>query len=436
MASLRPPYVAKDGSVTHTVTYRHGGRQSSTTFENLEAAENFAFAANTFGVAKALQLLAAPVVDEGPTVDELFEKWIAWKARAGGVVDRTVKDYRRDYENWVQPWLGDQVANTVDELDVQRWIDDITGRLDPKTVADRHSILGQMFRWGSARSRQIVLGDPTRETQLPKRIKKKPKGFTLVEWDAIHEYAKVKEPDADDLLLFLVSSGWRFSESSALTAAHVEDYGDIEVSEGVFIPSVFVVMGGVHRRDANDKIIYVPDDGKSDAATRRINLPPEAATMVRRRVRGLKPADFLFTTKRGAIWRSTNFGNRTFIRILERAGISKVPGMGPHYLRHTHVALLDRAGVSLPKMQRRIGHASVETTIGVYGGLIDNTLSPQELAAADKILFDRAGTRPHAVVAGEVVNAAVVEKPAGPHGERAELLDLEAADWVEDDSAA
>lgn len=436
MASLRPPYVAKDGTVTHTVTYRYAGRQTSATFDNRDSAEDFVFAVKKFGIAKALQLLGAPVVDEGPTVDELFEKWIAWKDRAGGVVERTVSDYRRDYENWIHPWFGDRVANTVDELDVQRWIDDITGRLDPKTVADRHSILGQMFKWGSARSRQIVLGDPTGETQLPKRIKKKPKGFTLVEWDAIHDYAKAKEPAADDLLLFLVSSGWRFSESSALTAAHVEDYGDIEVADGVFIPSVFVVMGGVHRRNANNQIEYVPDDGKSDAATRRINLLPEAALMVRRRVSGLKPGDFLFTTKRGAIWRSTNFTARVFARILERAGIAKVPGMGPHYLRHTHVALLDRAGVSMPKMQRRIGHASISTTIGQYGGLIDNALSPQELVAADKILFNRAGARPRAVVAGEVVAAAAVGRPVDSQSKRAELLDLDATDWVNDDPAA
>jgi integrase len=226
----------------------------------------------------------------------------------------------------------------------------------------------------------------------------------------MHAWATEHEPDAADLLLFLASTGWRFSEATPLTPAAVEDFGDSVVTidgQEVIVPQVWVSVLGVHRRDEDDRIVYVDGEAKSAAGVRRINLPPAAAQMVRRRVVGRKPADLLFTNARGRRWHSNNFLEREFQRILDGAGIAKQPGMGPHYLRHTQVGMLDRAGVGLPKMQRRIGHENISTTLGVYGGMIDNSLSVEELVRMDALVAPKqtAGT----IVSGEVISGSVAE---------------------------
>lgn len=394
------------GRTTFAVLYRHGKKQASKTFQNERSAVKFRDLVNLLGPDKALkETFGEKVEDSRLTVDDLFDRWIAWKENTD-VTPRTLRDYRRDYDNWIKPRLGHRRADMIDELDVQDWVDWIAKRsLDPKTIGDRHMILGGMFKFGSARSRRLVGHNPCLETMLPSKKKKAPKGFTLAQWDAMHAWGSQHEKDADDLLLFIAGTGWRIGEASAVTAAAVDDYGDVE-HNGRVVPIVYVSVLGVHRMDENDKQVYVEGEAKSEAGMRRINLLPDAAQMVRRRLVGKKPSDLIFKTAQGNVWRSGNLLRGPFQRILDGAGIVKVRGMGPHYLRHTHVGILDRAGVSLAKMQRRIGHEDIKTTLNVYGGMIDNALTVDELVRADE-LMNRRGAAGE-IVAGEVLSDAAV----------------------------
>lgn len=408
MATVRER-TSKAGISTYQVLFRHGGKQASKTFETEKSAEKFKQLIDLIGVDKALATLGSQQ-QAGITVKDLFERWIAWKADTD-VTARTLKDYRRDYDNWIHGKLGHRHAETIDELDVQAWVDWMAGRLDPKSVGDRHMILGSMFKFGSARSRRLVSHNPCLETQLPSKKKKAPKGFSLAEWAAMHAWGAEHAKDADDLLLFLAATGWRFSEATPLTPAAVEDYGDEVVTVNgreYVVPQVWVSVRGVHRRDEDDRIIYVDGEGKSQAAMRRVNLPPEAARMIRRRVEGKSTGDLIFTNARGSQWRSNNFNERDFARILKGAGIAKVKGMGPHFLRHTQVGMLDRSGVSLAKTQRRIGHENISTTLGVYGGMIDNSLSAEELVRLDGMVSQPTKAL-GAVVRGEVITAPPAE---------------------------
>lgn len=412
MASLRE----RGGNTA--VLARVDGKQTSKMFHTERDATRFRDMVHLFGDGndslgwrKAIAEMSA-AQDVGLTLDDLAAQFFDWKA--GDVEARTLKDYRRDYGNYIRPHLGHRQAEAIDELDVQQWVDRISRGLDPKSVADRHAILGAVYKYGAAKSRQLVTHNPCLETQLPKRKKKAPKGFTLPEWDAMHEWGAEHEKDADDLSLFLVSTGWRFSEATPLTPAAVEDQGELEVvieGERVTVPLVFVSVRGVHRRDADDRTVYVPGQAKSAAGLRRVNLPADAAYMVRRRVVGKGPADLLFTNRQGNQWRSNNFLRGEFSRILTGAGIPKVKGMGAHYFRHTHVAMLDRVGVSLAKTQRRIGHENISTTIGVYGGMIDNALAPEELVRLNALVVRPAAAGE--VVAGEVV-VAELSSPGAP----------------------
>ena len=49
---------------------------------------------------------------------------------------------------------------------------------------------------------------------------------------------------------------------------------------------------------------------------------------------------------------------------------AKVPRIGIHGLRHTHVCLLYNAGASLLSISKRLGHANTTTTEQVYLNLI------------------------------------------------------------------
>lgn len=395
MASVRER-VSKQGVTTYAVLFRHQRKQTSETFPTAKDAQDFAALVELIGADDALARLNGIDRASELTVDDLADRYFDFKA--ADVTERTLADYRRDYDNWIRPWFGHRPADYIDERDVQKWVDHMKTRLDAKTVKGHHVLLGSLYRYGTARSRRLVQHNPCQETQLPKAKRKAPRGFTLTEWSAFYEANRRPLPDATDLALFLVLTGWRWSEAAALPVGAVEDYGD----------QMFVTVTQVNRRDAALKFVVV-QDAKNYTSLRRIEVTPATASLVRRRITGKGPRDLVFTNSAGAKWYQQNFLNRTWTAMLKAAGMQH-EGEGrktPHALRHTHIAMLDRAGATLPQMSRRAGHSDVRTTINVYGGMIDQ-IGAEVLVNLDALAL------PPAAAAGEIVSGDVVELPADP----------------------
>jgi site-specific recombinase XerD len=366
---MRTPqrWVASDGTVTWRVRFREGvspktGRplQTSETFDDEREALRFAALIQRMRAREALRQIDLEYGrDQGPTLDELAEEFFDWKATRVRS-DRTVADYRRDYRNWIKPELGSRPAASITESDVQALVDRMEARkLKPKSVADRHAILHGVYKWASAPSRRLVPHNPCTETDLPKRRRTQPKGLRPAEWQALHSALKSIDADAADLAEFMLASGWRWSEAAAVDVVDVEDDGQ----------TVHVYMGQVIRRDAAGRHVIVAD-AKADASMRRIRLDSSAAEMVRRRV-GSRTAGLVFANRGGRQWHYANFLNRAWKPAVEAASLERRPS--PHWLRHTAVAWMVLSGkVSLPELQRRIGHEHISTTIDVYGRLVDD----------------------------------------------------------------
>jgi len=367
---MRTPkrYEAAGGTVSWTVRFRLDGHQTSETFTGPRAdkrALKFAKTLDALGPRAALkQLEEAEGRGIGPLLDNIAEEFFVWKEPKVRS-DRTVADYRRDYRNWIKPTFGSDPADTITEVAVQQWVDAMSegklgAKLSPKSVADRHAILFAIFKWATAPGRKLLAYNPCIGTDLPPKTKTPPKGLRPAEWQALHPALAQVDPDAADLALFLVSTGWRFSEGGALTAYAVEDY----------TTTLYVSMGQVIRRNAAGQHVIVPD-GKGDASLRRIQLDPEAADTVRRRLEHVQGDGLVFTNARGHQWHYANFLNRSWNPAVKLAGLTRRPT--PHWLRHTHVGWLVMSGkVSLAEIQRRIGHESIDTTIGVYGRMVDD----------------------------------------------------------------
>lgn len=390
MASIRER-TSKAGETTWAVLYRHGKKQRSLTFSTPKAAQKFKTLVELLGPEKAVAEMNAAGSGPGLTLDDLAEKFLEWKA--GDVTVRTIADYRRDYENWIQPFLGHRQADVIDELDVQEWVDQIKGRLDPKSVKDRHAILSGIYRFGCARSRRLVEHNPCGETELPKKRKKAPRGATPAERLAIIQAANRLYADAGDLITFLATTGWRFSEATALTVAAVEDDGGAHA---------YAAVERVWRRDDQSRAVLV-EDAKSYAGQRTTRLTKAATAIVRRRVVGKGPHDLVFTNRYGRRWHQSNFLHRTWTAVLAEAQLER--RITPHHLRHSAVATADRAGASLPQIKNFVGHEDISTTANTYGGMIadfDDTI----LDRMDDLIFGRAAARD--TVEGEIVEGVVI----------------------------
>lgn len=377
-------YEANNGRVTWRVKFRIGTATRSETFATKKDADRFCKLVDAMGGARARAVMneteASAVTDH--LLSDVALKWLAWKGqtRADGTPKRVSSSYTIDrygqlIRNQILPHLGNRPLNLIGESDIQEWVDELADDYAAKTVADAHSVLHGIYKWAGTKAQGLAIVDPCTETVLPKRKKNVAKGLRPDEWQVLHTAAREVSENAADMLLFLVSSGWRWSEAAAVRSQDIDDYGD---------DRVWATMGRIMRRGAHGRFEFVDDEAKSVAGLRRIQLSREASTMVRRRRVGLKPDDLLLTNDTGGKWYYNGFYSRYWTRpkdhrdaapsrerILEAAarhGLTRE--VTPYMLRHTHAFLMLMSGEGYAAVQKRMGHEDITTTTRVYGSMI------------------------------------------------------------------
>lgn len=401
MASIRVR-PNRDGSHSYIVRFRHGGKETSRTFTSEREAEKFSAAA-TFNADAAVAMLEQKA--PGRTVASLFAEWLSHKQ-----ADMTIeahRDYERAYEKWIKPTFGWRDAELVNEKDVQAWVDKtLKPKLAPKSVAKNHALLHGMYRWASSKTIGLVENNPCGETKLPKRVKRPPRGMTIAELQWLLGAAKTSDQKAAaDVVAVSAGTGWRPGEVLGLLVGGVE----IDLRG-----HVYVTMLSVYRRGEG-----IVEGGKTEAAGRRIRVLGPGAAVIKRRVEGRGILDPLFphpspgrghghaTDSEGKPivkpWPPASFSRSYWPKIIEAAGLT-AKGYDPYSLRHTHVLLCNLAGLTMPEIQRRIGHESIQTTIDVYGKSIDG-MSEESADKLEALLTP--------VVRPQIVAGAVVEEIAG-----------------------
>ena len=84
-------------------------------------------------------------------------------------------------------------------------------------------------------------------------------------------------------------------------------------------------------------------------------------------VSGKDPDDLIFTMPGGSVLRLSNWRRAVFLPASARARIS--PRFRIHDLRHTAASLMIQAGYPPKMLQEIMGHASITTTLDLYGHL-------------------------------------------------------------------
>ncbi len=105
---------------------------------------------------------------------------------------------------------------------------------------------------------------------------------------------------------------------------------------------------------------FMPTKNKS--SVRKIRIDWQTVIQFSELVKGIPPERPIFVNG-GHVYTST------VNAILERrCRAAKIPTITVHGLRHTHASLLLFAGVSIASVARRLGHASMTTTVNLSYG--------------------------------------------------------------------
>jgi integrase len=236
-------------------------------------------------------------------------------------------------------------VSAATETTIARWINEMCG--SGKTIANNYGFLSGAFQ--AAVGAGVMASNPCQGRRLPHTRVEEAVFLTPPEFKLLRDH--IERDRWKNLATWLVTTGMRFSEATALTAADI----DAE-ARTCRINKAWNYSGG-----------YGPEMGppKTKKSIRTISLPPSALAVV-----DLTAPWFLFTNGAGNPVRAQEFFNggwKPGRAAAMAAGLTKEPRV--HDLRHTCASWMIQAGVPLPVIQQHLGHESVQTTIGVYGHL-------------------------------------------------------------------
>jgi integrase len=388
MASVeRRPWKDGDGE-TWRVVWRENGRKQSENFTTEAEAEWFAGVVRApggdrwpDGWVKGFGM--RPADPDAETFRAYAERTIAARLRAD---ERTKDDYRRMLARHVHPIIGGLTVDRVDRFQVakiaQAMID--AGKA-AKTVANVHGLLSSIL--SDAVSDGLIPRNPA-VGALPDLPGVKGEEMVFLTKGEFAHLASELPDRWRPLARLLAGTGLRWSEATALQVQDIDLLGK----------RVLHVRRAWKRRGG----YFTIGEPKTKRSRRTLDLSGELVELLIPLVAAKAPHELVFTTREGHPVRHANFYQRVWRPSVARARVCSAhraqrldreaaarrlprPNAGlkdttpcgcpgtlakqprVHDLRHTQASWLIDAGVSLPDIQRRLGHESIQTTIDRYG---------------------------------------------------------------------
>lgn len=349
MASIQARTLT-DGSTTYRVLWRHQGRQRSLTFTDPASAEAFRSDVEHHGPDEALRII--DVIDARDRDVTLTEWLTVHVASLTGIRSGTRYRYERFIANDFAD-IATMPLAAITETTVGRWVAGMEARhLSGKTIQIKHAFLSGALK-AAVRAGKIDR-NPCENRRLPRTVPQEMVFLTRDEFTQVH--TAINQPMLADLAMWLVSTGMRFGEATALAP------DDVDLDAATARITKAWKHTGAYNRELGPP--------KSRRSVRTINLPAQALEIAARHNGG----EFLFTNHAGNPITTQTFYNYAWRDarkvLLDGHGHGKRPRV--HDLRHTCASWMITAGIPLVVVSRHLGHEDITTTANTYGH-IDRT---------------------------------------------------------------
>lgn len=358
------------GSTTYEVRWTDPatGKQRSASFKIEDQAKKFVLQLNAFHqneVAATRSMVALTAT--GLTVTEVLRRHVAQRTGASSGTIRTYESFIRDH--FESSALGVTAINTVSRNDVILFVQDLRKKgLSPKSIKNLHGFLSASFK--TAILDGLMASNPCAGVQLPKVTVGGDTMRLLSHGDFQRLYDSMN-PAFKPFILFLVSTGLRWGEATALTV------GDLNLRS---VPAT-VRVNKAWVRGGNSSWSVGPPKTRKSIRTVPVGAGLQAVLLPLTEER--KADELLFTNSYGRRILQSSFWEGPWSTAVRKAGLGFTPRV--HDLRHTAASWLIADGASLMQVQAVLGHESITTTIDRYSHLMpDDQL--KTAAVADKAI--------------------------------------------------
>ena len=361
-----------DGSTYSQVRFRRNGRETSVSFDDHAEALKFSDLVHKLGPAKALEIsriVAAP--QRTTTVRTWLERH---NNSLTGVEAATLARYKASLRNDIGPVLGDIPIAALTRDDVAAWVNAMhRAGSSGKTIMNKHGYLAGALN--AAVKAGHLNTNPCDGNRLPRWDREE---MVFLERDEFRQVLAAVSEYWRPLVEFLVASGCRWSEATALTPK------DVNVKAGtVRVRRAWKKVEGGYELGVPKTKMSVRTINVGSTLT-KLDLTGEWVLTNSGRGKG-QFADGQVRADAGPV-RLASFNPNVWTPAVKRAqdaGLVKRPRV--HDLRHTCASWLIQAGRPLPAVQQHLGHESIVTTVGTYGHL-DRLTGKGNAAAIDDML--------------------------------------------------
>jgi integrase len=172
------------------------------------------------------------------------------------------------------------------------------------------------------------------------------------------------------------------------TAVAMAEQGDEGAVASLAVLLLGLRSGEIRKRKVrdvdvcDDRVLFWIEDGKTEAATRHLDLPSPVAELLVRQAGDRPSTDWLFASGASDGYRSCTWLIKNVKRICRAAG---VPEVCAHGLRGTWATLATDAGVAGHVVARELGHTNPAVTREHYTerGATDRALARKMLTVVD-----------------------------------------------------
>lgn len=285
---------------------------------------------------------------------EYLAEWLS--AIQMSVRPTTLENYRRRIRTHVVPSIGSLKLQSIRPLHLVRLYGELARQgLSAGTVNLTHRTLRKAF--ADACKWRLLSANPAAGVDAPQSPYQERLSWTREEAQRFLATCQQFKCGYDPLWIFLLGTGCRRGEALGLTWMDLDlDSAQVRVERSVAFAAGTVIVV----------------DPKSQAGRRTLVLPGSVreALLVQSTRHNSWRSDphwvnsdsRVFVTRLGTTPQPSNL-RRAFRATCRAAG---VPEIRIHDLRHVHATLAIRAGADPKSLQRRLGHASLSMTLGLY----------------------------------------------------------------------
>jgi integrase len=303
-----------------------------------------------------------------------FGVWVEqWWASLGSIRESTRITYKTEVERHLLPTWGAVALGRIDPLAIQQWL---SSELDSRTTAavvKSYRMFRLIVRY--ALQMGVLARDPCTAVRVPRPVRHE---MRFLDVEQLEDLAEAVGPFYRAFVFVLAYGGLRWGEAAGLRRHNI----DLSAHQVVVVEQLVELQGGGHR--------WGPP--KSKAGVRRVALPPfvcdELATQLVSRSQP-ESDGLVFVNTRGGPLRRSTFRRNVWLPVITRLGFG---GLRPHDLRHTAVALAIAEGAHPVAIQKRLGHADVATSLGLYGHLfpsLDAQIAERMDASRTRVIAER-----------------------------------------------